>query len=419
MDVYRAIDWDSAFSRRTERMRASEIRELLKLLARPEVISFAGGIPDPALFPTEAIRGAYDAVLSDPRAGAQALQYSVSEGYEPLRSWIADQLARRGVRCGVENVVITAGSQQGLDLLGKLLLSPGDTALVTAPTYLGALQAFSAYEPRYETLPLAGIWRRPAPINDGGRIALSYVVPDFANPTGETMDETVRRHLLDLSAEHDIPLIEDAAYEALRFEGRPERSCLSLDIERCGEIDRSRVIYCGTFSKTLSPGLRVGWVCAARDLLQKVVLAKQAADLHCATLNQMVVHRVAVERYDEQVERVVAAYARRRDAMLDALSRHMPDGVTWTRPGGGMFVWLTLPPHLDGADLLDVSLRAQGVAFVPGRAFFADGKTGNALRLNYSLQSEQGIDEGIRRLSGLIARELRGADSCVREAQRA
>lgn len=408
---YRAIDWHSAFARRTERMKASEIRELLKLLARPEIISFAGGIPDPALFPTKAVRSAYDTVLSDPHLAGQALQYSVSEGYEPLRSWISSYMARRGVRCGVENIVITAGSQQGLDLLGKLLLSPGDTALVTAPTYLGALQAFNAYEPRYASFSTSGT---PSPAdNEGERVALAYVVPDSANPTGETMEEDARRNLLDLSAAHDAPLIEDAAYEALRFEGEPQRSCQSLDIESCGDIDRSRVVYCGTFSKTLSPGLRVGWICAARDLVQKVVLAKQAADLHCATLNQIVIHRVALEQYDAQVERIVGVYSKRRDATLNALSRHMPDGVAWTRPTGGMFVWVTLPPYLDGAELLSLSLREEGVAFVPGAAFFADGGTGNALRLNYSLQSEQAIDEGIRRLSGLVARELRGTGRCA------
>ncbi|WP_292612834.1 PLP-dependent aminotransferase family protein, partial [Nitrobacter sp. 62-13] len=254
----------------------------------------------------------------------------------------------------------------------------------------------------------------PSPADhEGERVALAYVVPDSANPTGETMEEDARRNLLDLSAAHDAPLIEDAAYEALRFEGEPQRSCQSLDIESCGDIDRSRVVYCGTFSKTLSPGLRVGWICAARDLVQKVVLAKQAADLHCATLNQIVIHRVALEQYDEQVERIVGVYSKRRDATLNALSRHMPDGVAWTRPTGGMFVWVTLPPYLDGAELLSLSLREEGVAFVPGAAFFADGGTGNALRLNYSLQSEQAIDEGIRRLGGLVARELRRTGRCA------
>ncbi|QEX20946.1 GntR family transcriptional regulator [Hypericibacter adhaerens] len=398
--------WDRAFARRAERMRASEIRELLKLLDQPEIISFAGGIPDPALFPAEAVREAYDAVLNDPALGPQALQYSVSEGYRPLRSWIAGYMARRGVICDVENIVITSGSQQGLDLLGKLLLSAGDTALVTAPTYLGALQAFNPYEPRYGIInPMDN--RSPAAIAReavGSRIALAYVVPDFANPTGETLDEGARLRLLEMAEALDIPLIEDAAYEALRFGGKPERSCLSLDLERSGNIDRCRTVYCGTFSKTIAPGLRVGWICASRSLVQKVVLAKQAADLHSSTINQIVMHRLAASIFDAQVGKITPVYARRRDAMLAALERHMPPGVTWTRPMGGLFVWLTLPAGLDGADLLEQSLSEERVAFVPGGAFFADGSGKNSLRLNYSLQSEATIEEGVRRLGHLLGR---------------
>jgi DNA-binding transcriptional MocR family regulator len=281
------IDWEKAFATRAAGMRASEIRELLKLLEQPDILSFAGGIPDPALFPSEAISEAYASILADPQLSAAALQYSVSEGYLPLRRWLVGQMARLGVPCDVDNIVITSGSQQGLDFLGKLFLSPGDTALVMAPTYLGALQAFNAYEPRYDTLnldegaPVPGAYRDAAQAA-GGRVAMAYVVPDFANPTGETLDEGARSHLLDLINELNIPLIEDAAYEALRFEGEPVTSCLALDLQVCGSIDRSRVVYCGTFSKTIAPGLRVGWICAARDLVHKIVLAKQSADLHSA-----------------------------------------------------------------------------------------------------------------------------------------
>ncbi|MEF3365302.1 PLP-dependent aminotransferase family protein [Methylocystis sp. 9N] len=410
MELYSAIDWSHAFAPRMERMRASEIRELLKLLARPEIISFAGGIPDPALFPIDAVRRAYDLVLADRELGPASLQYSISEGYEPLRLWISQYMARRGVTCGTENIIITAGSQQGLDLLGKLFLAAGDIALVSAPTYLGALQAFGAYEPRYLILtPESSQARTICQETAGGRVALAYVVPDFANPTGETMGEAARRGLLGITAEAGVPLIEDAAYEALRFEGVPQRSCLALDVERCGHIDRSHVLYCGTFSKTISPGLRVGWICAARNLIHKLVLAKQAADLHSATLNQMVLHRLATSIYDDQVAKIVKVYGARRDVMFDALVRQMPDGVSWTEPMGGMFIWVTLPVHLDGAELLTASIREEGVAFVPGRAFFADGNGCNTLRLNYSLQSEAGIEEGIGRLGRLITRKLTGA----------
>jgi DNA-binding transcriptional MocR family regulator len=220
------------------------------------------------------------------------------------------------------------------------------------------------------------------------------------------MSEAARRRLLDLVAALRVPLIEDAAYEALRFEGTRVPSCLALDLARGGDIDSSCVVYCGTFSKTIAPGLRVGWICASRELVHKVVLAKQAADLHCATLNQMVMHRVASSAYDDQVATLVATYSRRRDAMLAALSRHMPKGVSWTKPEGGMFVWATLPADIDGAALLAAALRESRVAFVPGAAFFVNGEGANKIRLNYSLPDETSIEEGIGRLGRLVARGL-------------
>lgn len=418
--VTHGFDWDAAFAGRAGRMRASEIRELLKLLGQPDIISFAGGIPDPALFPRSEIEDACAVVLSGYESAALALQYSVTEGYPPLREWIAGHMRRRGVGCSIDNIVITSGSQQGLDLLAKLFLSPGDTALVTAPTYLGALQAFSAYEPRYDVLdPAAPLDAAAyaARAGDHGRVRLAYVVPDFANPTGETIPVSDRLHLLRLTSELGVPLIEDAAYEALRFEGTEVRPCLAIDAERRGHIDRSHVAYCGTFSKTISPGLRVGWLCGARDLIQKVVLAKQATDLHSATLNQVVMDRVVSARYQKQVRANVAAYRTRRDAMMAALSRHMPPAVDWTRPAGGMFVWVRLPEHIDAAGLLARSLGSERVAFVPGAAFFADGSGANTLRLNFSLQPPDRIHEGIRRLARLIGGERgRTSPEALRDA---
>src|ERR1700733_8396779 len=259
-----AVDWSEWFAGRVSRMHASEIRELLKLLERPDVVSFAGGIPDPALFPMDAIRRAYSEILADPVLGAASLQYSVSEGYGPLRRWIVEYMARRGVPCELDNIVITSGSQQGLDFIAKLFIHPGDTALVQEPTYLGALQAFNAYEPRYDVLfrpgGTADAYRCQAAEN-GGRVAFAYVVPEFANPTGDTLDDDQRRELLALAAELDVPILEDAAYEALRFEGRKPTSLAALEIAQRGSIEHSRVIYCGTFSKTVCPGLRVGWIC--------------------------------------------------------------------------------------------------------------------------------------------------------------
>ena len=403
--------WDTAYARRAQRMRASEIRELLKLLDQPDMLSFAGGIPDPSLFPIVAIADATASILADPAQGRAALQYSVSEGYKPLREWIVAHMGRLGVPCGVDNIVITSGSQQGLDFLGKLFLAEGQTALVTAPTYLGALQAFAPNEPRYDRLDLGGNIT-PTAYTDaaqaaGSKVVLTYAVPDFANPTGETMDEPARNRLLDLVAGLGVPLIEDAAYSAIRFSGNHVPSCLSLDVRQHGHIDRTRTIYCGTFSKTLSPGLRVGWICAAQELVSKIVLTKQAADLHSPSLNQMIIHRVATSEYDTVVSKVVALYAARRNAMLAALDAHFPSGTRWTRPEGGMFVWVTLPDAIDAAALLRRALEEERVAFVPGAAFFADGSGRNTLRLNYSLQPELEITDGIARLGRLVERIIR------------
>ncbi len=406
-----AVDWTDWFAGRVSRMHASEIRELLKLLERPDVVSFAGGIPDPALFPMDAIRSAFADILADPQAGTASLQYSVSEGYGPLRRWIVEYMARRGVPCEIDNIVITSGSQQGLDFIAKLFVHPGDTALVQEPTYLGALQAFNAYEPRYDVLFQAG---RPAnsyrvqAAQKDGRVAFAYVVSDFANPSGETLDERERRKLLALASELDVPILEDAAYEALRFDGQPVPAIAALALEECGSIERSRVIYCGTFSKTVCPGLRVGWICAARDFVGKIVLAKQAGDLHSATLNQMVVHRIASTIFDEHVQTLLPPYRRRRDAMLGALAAHMPPGTTWSKPEGGMFVWVTLPDGIDGAALLERSLLEERIGFVPGGAFSPNGAVRNTIRLNYSLQSEAVISDGVARLGALVTRVHEG-----------
>lgn len=413
-------EWEPRYARRAERMRASEIRELLKLLEEPGIISFAGGIPDPALFPVAEAREAYAAALSNGSA-AHAMQYSVSEGLPPLRQWIVGHMGRLGVPCEADNILITAGSQQALEFLGRLLLSPGDTALVTAPTYLGALQAFSAYEPRYDELRPEHGNRTPeayrkAAAAGGGEVKFAYVVPDFANPTGETVSLGGRHRLLELVSDLDVPLIEDSAYSALRFEGTDVPCLQSLDVARAGCIDAARVVYCGTFSKTISPGLRTGWICAGRPLIRRLVLIKQMSDLNSATINQMVMHQLAEAAYERQVLAARTHYRRRRDAMLAALAAHMPEGVTWTRPEGGLFVWLTLPTHIDAADLLQRAVAAEPrsartarVAFVPGAAFFADGAGRNCCRLSYSLSDEAQIAQGIVRLAVLVRAEARKA----------
>ena len=399
------MNWEQVFATRASRMKASEIRELLKLLDQPDIISFAGGIPDPALFPTAEFQAAISDILSGPRAEA-ALQYSVSEGYKPLRDWIAGQMARLDVPCDADNILITSGSQQALDYLGKLFLSPHDTALVGWPTYLGALGAFNAYEPEYDRLdPRANrsaVDYAAQAAAKGGRVKFVYCSVDFANPTGETQDAAARAAMLDLADAMDIAIIEDAAYQSLRFDGAAIPPILALEIARKGSIEACRTLYCGSFSKTLAPGLRVGWICGAKEVIGKLVLMKQAADLHSSTLNQMAIADVAGRIFDQHVAKIRNAYRARRDAMLAALSAHMPAGVDWTRPEGGMFVWITLPKGMDGADLLAQSLQSQRVAFVPGQAFFADGSGRNTIRLSFSRADEAMIAEGIKRLGAVL-----------------
>lgn len=399
------MDWANVLATRNARMKASEIRELLKLLDQPDIISFAGGIPDPALFPAEAFRTAFAEALAGDGAGA-ALQYSVSEGYLPLRDWIAGEMGKLGILCGPQNILITSGSQQALDYLGKLMISPGDTVLLGWPTYLGALGAFNAYEPRYDRLDPKG--NRPAASfaeaaeAAGGRVKFAYLSVDFANPTGETLDLAAREAVIDLADDLDIAVAEDAAYQTLRYDGAAIPPILALEIARKGSIEDCRTLYCGSFSKSLAPGLRVGWICGNAAVISRLVLMKQAADLHSPTTNQIVTEHVARRHFDAHVATLRTTYRARRDAMLAALAREMPEGVSWTRPEGGMFIWLTLPEGIDGAELLARSLKSERVAFVPGRAFFADGSNGNTLRLSFSCADEAMIAEGIARLGRLL-----------------
>ena len=394
----RPTAWQDRFSERMAHVRASEIRELLKLLDQPDILSFAGGIPDPGLFPVTRIAEAHADILA--RAGEQALQYSLSEGLTPLRDWIAARMTAIGVPCDAGNILVTSGSQQALDLIGRLFLSRGDTVLVERPTYMGALGAFNACEPSYAALEIAG----PAPA--GAKLA--YVVPDFANPTGRTLSRAERTRLLDHAEAGDFALVEDGAYRELRFAGAEEPALLALDVARCGDIEAARTLFCGTFSKTLSPALRLGWVCGPRAVVDKLTLLKQGADLHASTINQMVAHRIVSEGYEAHLERLRAHYRGQASAMQAALARHMPLGVEWSHPQGGMFVWLRLPRGLDAAQLLTSALAEERVAFVPGAPFFAVEPDAATLRLSYSLGGPDDIEEGVRRLARVIAGRLGG-----------
>jgi DNA-binding transcriptional MocR family regulator len=399
-----SVDWGHVFAGRVSGMSASEIRELLKLLGRPEIISFAGGIPDPDFFPSTAVSRAYERVFQSNQGAGAALQYTISEGHPPLRDWISAYMGRSGVQVGPEEIVITSGSQQALDFIGKLLIGPGDTVLVTAPTYLGALQAFSPYEPRYISVPMDG----EGPVLEAVEAALAqkpkffYLVPEFQNPNGITVSLARREALVALCAEAGVPIVEDAAYAELRYEGEALPPMVAIDAARNGGKP-ANVIYCGSFSKTLVPAFRVGWIAAPAEVVNRVVLMKQAGDLHTSTINQIVVHDIASEIFDSHVRRLRSQYKERRDAMLAALAEFAPEGVRWTKPEGGMFVWLELPEGIDGTPLLARAIQEFNVAFVPGSAFFADRSGKNTIRLSFSATNPERIREGIRRLCELVS----------------
>lgn len=388
------MDWSSLFARRTERIKPSAIREILKLTQGGEVISFAGGLPAPALFPTERIREASDRVLA--QRGEHALQYSTTEGYPPLRAWAAEQLPG----ADAERVQIVSGSQQALDLVAKALLDPGDRVVLAAPTYMGALRAFDPYEPEYLTVASDEDGLLPgsleAALKRGPKLV--YVIPNFDNPRGTTMSLERRRNLLESADRHGVLIFEDDPYGQLRFEGEPLPSLF--------ELAPDRVVYSSTLSKTVAPGLRIAWLVAAPELLEQLTQIKQAADLHTSTLGQMVVHAVVEGDFlAEQLPRIRSYYHRQRDAMLAALDNHLPSSVHSTRPKGGMFLWLTLPEGSDGLELLQSAAR-RGVAYVPGAPFFADGSGLNTLRLSYSVASLEQIERGVATLGAVLTESL-------------
>ena len=403
------IDWSAHYARRAAGMAGSDVSELLALLSRPEVVSFAGGIPDPSLFPGEALRAAYDFVLSHPKRAAPALQYSVPEGDPDLRAWIAEDMSRLGVRCAAENVLITSGSQQALDLLGKLFISAGETILTGRPTFLGALEAFDAYEPRYDELPGPNSNRGAANYVSAApdKPKFGYAMPEFENPTGRTLTQAERETLLDFANALDIPLIEDSPYETLRYEGVASPALLALAADRAGGVNAGRVIYLGTFSKSIAPALRIGWAVGPASVIARLALIKQATDIQVSTINQKVMLRVAPAVLPTQAERARSLYRVRRDAMLRALAAQMPDGVAWTRPDGGFFVWMTLPSGLDAAVLLKRAIAEAQVAFVPGAAFYPDRGNTNTLRLSFSLNEPAATEEGVGRLAQVIRRALK------------
>jgi 2-aminoadipate transaminase len=403
--------WLDRYAHRTEGMTSSAIRDLLKMTGVPGLISFAGGMPAPEALPVAEIEAASARVLRE--HGRTALQYAATEGYEPLRELLVRHMARYGIAVGPENVLVTTGAQQALDLIGKLLINPGDRVATEDPTYLGAIQAFTSYQARFLTVPADGEGMRVDRLEAALRGApkFIYVLPNFQNPGGSTLSLERRRRLLELAADFGIPVVEDDPYGQLRYEGEHLPALVRLDAEMhgCARGERSfrgSVLYVGTLSKTLAPGLRVGWVVAPAEIVARLAQMKQGADLHSSTFAQMVAYETARGGFlDRHVRRLREVYRERRDAMLAALERHFPAGARWTRPKGGLFLWVELPLALDTRTLLARALEAK-VAFVPGAVFHPHGGGAYTMRLNFSYVPPDVIEEGVRRLGRVVAQAL-------------
>ncbi len=391
------MDWSSLYASRIARMKGSDIRERMKLLGVRDIIQLGGGLPDASLFPVAAVAQACARIMDDPALAATALRYAPSEGYEPLRAWIARSMSEQGASCTVDNILITNGSQQGLDFAARLLLSPGDLVAVETPSFIGALRAFDAYEPRYAALP-TDVGAHPP---DGAKFG--YIGSDFQNPSGQTLSRAKRMSLIAACGAAGVPLIEDGCYVQLRFEGEPIPSVFALAVQAAGDVEKVGVLHTGSFSKTLAPSLRCGWIAGPSEVIRKLVLIKQAADLATSAFNQMIALELAAGCLEEQIVRGRDLYRRRRDAMLAALEAFMPPGVRWTRPEGGLYIWLELPDGVDGAVVAETALREQSVSVISGAAFYPEAPQHNTLRLSYSLAAEDGAREGVRRLAQVIA----------------
>jgi 2-aminoadipate transaminase len=394
------------FAARTGVMRSSAMRDLMAITARPEVISLAGGLPDTSTFPPESFAAQMTRIAQE--SSAQALQYGPTEGFEETKECIVEVMAAEGMRIDTDDLIVTTGGQQAIDLVCKTLLDPGDAVICEAPTYPGAVPTFCSYEAdviqvetdddgmridllREVLARLDGEGRKPKFI---------YSVPTFQNPGGVTMSGERRRELVAIARERELLVLEDNPYGLLRFEGEPEEPLLAID-------GGDYVLYTGTLSKILSPGIRIGWVVAPPPVLEKIVLGKQASDLCTSTLTQFFVNEYFGEgNWQRYVGELIDVYRARRDVMFESLEAHFPDSATWTRPQGGLFVWATLPEYIDTTDLLAKAL-SKNVAFVPGRAAYVDGRGANSMRLNFSGSTEDEIRDGIKRIGGVIDEQVR------------
>jgi 2-aminoadipate transaminase len=409
MDLNRDIpvlDWGPHLASRTQGMQSSAIRELLKLTQQPDVISFAGGLPAPDFFPLREVEEACRYILQ--QDGATALQYSATEGYVPLKEYLSDSMHKYGVPATVGNVLLTNGSQQALDLIGKIFIDPGDYVITSRPTYLGAIQAWNAYQCRYHTVNLDDDGMVVDEIEHAYEKVLAdsgkppkfiYVLPNFHNPGGTTLSQPRREQLADVATELELPVVEDDPYGQLRYEGE--------DLPPICTYMPERTIYLGTFSKTLAPGLRVGWIVCPEVLMQRFIQAKQGADLHTGTFVQYVANDICQRGFLKQhVKRLREAYRERRDTMLEALVEFWPTTCSWTHPEGGLFLWAKVPGAIDTMDFLQQALEEK-VAYVPGFHFFPNQDGGlDAMRLNFSYCQPETIVEGIRRLGLALKKAL-------------
>lgn len=402
--------WEYRYAHRMQKMGSSVIRELLKFTEQPDIISFAGGLPAPEVFPVVEFQKACNEVLMD--QGAQALQYSTTEGYKPLREMIARHTARYSVPITADNILITSGSQQALDFIGRLFINRGDYIVVESPTYLGALQAWNAYGAQYISVPSDENGMIVDKLEEALRIGpkFIYVLPNFQNPSGSTLSLERRKRLVLLADQYGVPIIEDDPYGQLRYDGEHLPSVVYLDNffrnDGKGEYG-GNVIYLSTFSKLLAPGLRLAWVVAPPQVIRKLVMTKQAADLHTSSFIQHVAYEVAKGGFlDEHVKVIRATYKERRDVMLEMMEEMFPSEVHWTKPQGGMFLWGVLPEGVDAAEVLKVAIERK-VAFVPGAAFHPNGGSANTMRLNFSFSSPDVIREGITRLGTTLKESLK------------
>lgn len=386
------------FAKRIEGLKGSEIRELLKLTEKPEVISFAGGLPAPELFPIEEMKEISKVVLDE--SGTQALQYSTTEGFPPLREQIAKRMnSKNKTNITKDDILITNGSQQGLDFAGKAFLDEGDIVLCESPSYLGAINAFKSYRPNFIEVPTDNngmiMEELENILSTTENIKMIYVIPDFQNPTGRTWPLERRKKFMEIINKYEIPVIEDNPYGELRFKGEGLPSLKSMD-------KKGLVIFLGTFSKIFCPGYRIGWTCASQKILSKFIFIKQGADLQASTISQREVSKfIDLYDLDKHVEKIKEVYERRRDLMLETMKSEFPEGIEYTHPEGGLFTWVELPSHLDSRVIMQDCLK-NNVAYVPGGSFFPNGGKENCFRLNYSNMPDDRIVEGIKRLGEVL-----------------